>query len=65
MSRSSLHWYVFALKEKDVNLASPEQGTIVTIVERSTGEVRLVKSAASAESIATLIMSFRPNQPIS
>ena len=65
VSRSSLHRYVFALKEKDINLASPEQGTIVTIVERATGEVRLVKSAASAESIATLIMTFRPNQPIS
>ena len=53
------------LREKDATLATPEEGTIVTIVERGSGEVRLVKTAASAEAIATLIMTFRPNQPIS
>ena len=65
VNRSSLHRYMLNLREKDANLASPEEGTIVTIVERSTGQVRLVKSEASADSIATLIMTFRPNRPIS
>ena len=57
--------YRLKLREKDATLATPEEGTIVTIVERGSGEVRLVKTAASAEAIATLIMTFRPNQPIS
>jgi hypothetical protein len=65
VGRSSLHRYVVKLREKDATLATPEEGTIVTIVERGSGEVRLVKTAASAEAIATLIMTFRPNQPIS
>jgi len=65
VGRSSLHRYVVKLREKDATLATPEEGTIVTIVERSSGEVRLVKTAASAEAIATLIMTFRPNRPIS
>ena len=65
VTRSSLHRYLLKLRDRDATLATPEEGTIVTIVERATGEVRLVKTAASAESIATLIMTFRPNRPIS
>lgn len=65
VNRSSLHRYLLKLRDKDATLATPEEGTIVTIVERATGEVRLVKSAASADAIATLIMTFRPNRPIS
>jgi hypothetical protein len=65
VNRSSLQRYMSKLREKDANLATPEEGTIVTIVERASGEVRLVKSAASADAIATLIMTFRPNRPIS
>jgi hypothetical protein len=65
VNRSSLHRYMLKLRDRDSTLAAPEEGTIVTIIERSTGEVRLVKSAASAEAIATLIMTFRPNRPIS
>lgn len=65
VNRSSLHRYMLKLREKDSTLATPEEGTIVTIVERATGEVRLVKSKASADAIATLIMTFRPNRPIS
>jgi hypothetical protein len=65
VGRSSLHRYMVKLREKDATLAAPEEGTIVTMVERATGEVRLVKSAASADAIATLIMTFRPNRPIS
>lgn len=65
VNRSSLYRYMLKLREKDATLATPEEGTIVTIIERATGEVRLVKSAASADAIATLIMTFRPNCPIS
>lgn len=65
VNRSSLQRYMSKLREKDATLATPEEGTIVTIVERASGEVRLVKSAASADSIATLIMTFKPNRPIS
>ena len=65
VGRSSLHRYVVKLRENDATLATPEEGTIVTIVERGSGEVRLVNTAASAEAIATLIMTFRPNQHIS
>lgn len=65
VNRSSLHRYMLKLREKDAKLATPEEGTIVTIVERATGQVRLVKTAASADAIATLIMTFRPNRPIS
>jgi hypothetical protein len=65
VTRSSLHRYMLKLRDKDATLATPEEGTIVTIVERATGEVRLVKSVASADAIATLIMTFRPNRPIS
>ena len=43
VGRSSPHRYVVKLREKDATLATPEEGTIVTIVERSSGEVRLVK----------------------
>jgi len=62
VNRSSLHRYTVKLRDKDATLATPDEGTIVTIVERATGQVRLVKCAASAEAIATLIMTFRPNQ---
>lgn len=39
VGRSSLHRYVVKLREKDATLATPEEGTIVTIVERGSGEV--------------------------
>ncbi len=65
VNRSSLQRYMQKLREKDASLATPEEGTIVTIVERASGQVRLVKTAASADAIATLIMTFRPNRPIS
>lgn len=54
-SRSALHRYLCVLREKDALCAQPEDGTIVTIVERGTGEVRVVKTSASGEAVAALI----------
>ncbi|MCD2164689.1 hypothetical protein [Comamonas koreensis] len=57
VKRSTLHRYVVALKKRDALLARPEEDTIVTIVERSSGEVRVVKTAITAEAVAALIAS--------
>ena len=55
VSRSSLHRFLPRLDKNDALLANPEEGTIVTIVERGSGEVRTVNSSASGLAIATLI----------
>lgn len=59
VSRSALHRYLGGLKEKDALHAHPEEGTIITIVERGTGEVRIVKTCASGLAIATMIEKIR------
>ena len=55
VSRAGLYRYLVQLKEADSLLADPSQGTIVTIVERSTGEVRVLKTSASAIAIVSMI----------
>ncbi len=55
VSRSALGRYVAGLRERDALHAQPEEGTLVTIVERSTGEVRIVKTCASGLAVAALI----------
>lgn len=54
-SRAALHRYLCGLKERDSLVANPEHGTIVTIVERGSGEVRVVKTCASGLAIASMI----------
>lgn len=58
-SRSALARYVNSLKERDSLHANPVEGTIVTIVERGTGEVRVVKTSASGLAIAALIAKVK------
>ena len=55
LARSTLHRYVSQLRRKDSLCALPDEGTIVTLVERGTGEVRIVKTAASAVALAAMI----------
>lgn len=55
VARSTLHRYAVGLRERDAMTAYPEEGTVVTIVERSTGLVRVVKTSASAEALVALI----------
>jgi hypothetical protein len=55
MSRAALHRYLPTLDKKDALCANPNEGTIVTIVERGSGEVRTVKSSASGLAIEELI----------
>jgi hypothetical protein len=53
--RSNLHCYIVKLKAQDALTANPNEGTVITIVERATGEVRVIKSSASAVAIASMI----------
>lgn len=55
ITRAALHRYIRILDKKDSLCANPNEGTIVTIVERGTGEVRIVKSSASGKMIEILI----------
>ncbi|MBK6567961.1 hypothetical protein [Candidatus Aalborgicola defluviihabitans] len=55
ISRAALHRFLPELDKKDALCANPNEGTIVTIVERGTGEVRTVRSSASGLAIQTLI----------
>jgi arginine repressor len=65
VTRSALHRYLVKLREKDSTLATPEEGTIVTIVERGTGDVRTVKSSASGAAIQEMILKLNPPEPVS
>jgi hypothetical protein len=58
ISRSALHRFFTTLDQRDALCANPNEGTIVTIVERGTGEVRMVKSSASGLAIQSLIASL-------
>lgn len=55
VSRSALQRFLIGLDEKDALCANPNEGTIVTIVERGTGEVRTVKCSASGLAIEAMI----------
>lgn len=59
ISRSALGRYVPVLKAEDEFKALPHEDTVVTIVERSTGEVRVIKTGASAASIVAQIMKIQ------
>ena len=57
LARSTVYRHMVILRERDAMTAQPEEDTVVTIVERSTGVVRVLKSSATAESLAALIES--------
>ena len=65
VARSSVHRHGRKLSECDMMCASPEEGTVVTIVERQSGAVRVVNTQANAEAVATLIATFKFPEPIS
>jgi len=55
LSRSALGRYTKRLREKEEMCAQPNEETIITIVERGTGEVRMIKSCASGQVLAAMI----------
>ena len=63
--RSTLHRYIQQLNRKDVLYANPTEGTIITIIERGTGEVRTVKSSAARAAIEEMILKLTPPDPVS
>jgi len=65
LSRSALGRYVPHLRAQDELRVAPGENTIVTIVERGTGEVRVVKTTASAASIAAQIAKIIGSEPVS
>lgn len=65
VSRSALGRYVPRLKAQDFIKAAPDEGTVVTIVERSTGKVLVVTTAAAADLVAEKINGIRPVSGIS
>ena len=58
VSRSGLGRFLQEFDKKEALCANPNEGTVVTIVERGTGEVRVVKSSASGLAIAALIKNI-------
>lgn len=64
-SRSALHRYLKGLKVNDALHANPEEGTIITIVERGTGEVRVIKTRGSGMAIAAMIEKISTSANIS
>ena len=55
LARSTLHRYLVGLRERDALCAQPGEDTVITIVERSTGVVRVIKTSASADALVSLI----------
>lgn len=55
VARSTLHRHMVRLHARDAMTAHPEEDTVVTIVERSTGLVRVVKTSATAEALVAMI----------
>lgn len=64
VSRSALHRFVLKLKHSDALCANPDEETIVTIVERSSGEVRVIKTSAKAEIVAAVISSLTASKQL-
>ncbi len=54
-SRGALHRQVLRLKEADALCANPNEGTVVTIIERGSGSVRIIKTSASGLAVATIL----------
>ncbi len=65
ISRSALHRFLPELDKRDALRANPDEGTIITIVERGTGEVRTVKSSASGAAIEEMIVKLTLLDPVS
>lgn len=65
LSRSALGRYIPQLRARDEMKVAPAEDTIVTIVERSTGEVRVVKTTASAAYVAAQIAKISGPNPVS
>lgn len=65
ISRSALSRYVPRLKAEDSLKADTDEETIITIVERSTGAVRIIKTGASAATVAAQIEKLRRPAPLS
>ena len=59
VSRSTLGRYVPTLKAQDEMKAAPGEETVITIVERSSGEVRVIRTGVSAASVAAQIMKLQ------
>ena len=62
ISRSALGRYVPTLKMQDGLQAFTAEETIVTIVERSSGQVRIIKTSASAAMVAAQIEKMCPKK---
>ncbi|MBB2775044.1 UNVERIFIED_ORG: hypothetical protein HNP28_000315 [Comamonas terrigena] len=54
-TRSSLYRYAAKLRARDAMTATPEEGTVVTIVERPSGLVQVVKTSMPGNAVAALI----------
>lgn len=65
ISRSSLHRNGCQLKEADALCASTGKGTVVTNVERGSGEVRVMKTSALGLSIATMLEKIQGTSVLS
>ena len=55
LSRSALYRYASKLRARDAMTATPQERTIVTIVERPSGLVQVVKTSLPGEKVAALI----------
>ncbi|ART47586.1 MULTISPECIES: DUF3486 family protein [Acidovorax] len=55
ISRSAVHRMLSKLNARDQMLASAEEHTVVTVVDRITGEVVVIKTAVPASLIESLI----------
>lgn len=55
ISRSAIGRYVARVRARDEQTAQPDQNTIVTVVQRSTGTVQVIKTSASAETVMAQI----------
>lgn len=60
ISRSSVHRTLRKLNARDQLLANDQEQVIVTIVDRGTGEVRVIKTPVLAEMIESMIRSAEP-----
>ena len=65
ISRSALGRYLPNLRAGDELKVAPAEDTIVTIVERSTGEIRVIKTSASAAAVAAQIAKIGVAGPVS
>ena len=65
LSRSSVHRHAQKLQIADGLFALPSEGTIITIVERGSGEIRVLKTSASGAAVAEFLERIRSPQRIS